>query len=835
MEYEGILLGMGNPLLDISAVVDQEFLDKYDIKLNNAILAEDKHVGMYDEMASKYSVEYIAGGATQNSIRVAQWMLQIPAATSYMGCIGKDKFGEEMKKNSKLAGVNVHYYEDESTPTGTCAVCVVGGERSLVANLSAANCYKSEHLKRPENWALVEKAKYFYIAGFFLTVSPDSIQLVAEHAAANNKVFMMNLSAPFICEFFKDAQDKILPYMDFVFGNETEARTFSKVHGWGTENVEEIALKISQCPKASGTHKRITVITQGADPVVVAEDGKVKLFPVILLPKEKLVDTNGAGDAFVGGFLSQLVQEKPIVDCIRAGCYAANEAPLARTSLSILSPHSADQTFKSPNQSNRALKPAMNNHHHPPPSPPSPPPPFLDLRTTTQLIKQTTSVFSSHLFTFLFLAFLILTFRTNVENGTHYVTAFIDRDPSLKALLSRLDISGNDLHSSSSDPLVNHHRRRHRRPFLHLTRVGTLDDDFFSGDEDNDRSLFGANPKTKPNGSFVILNNFDSKLGFSNFVTDNGIKFSEIVRPGFSFKAPDGSLRSIEGESNDDEGNKMNGSVKEEKDESKKVVDFQFLIKGLQLGRRDASALFFLVCLLSAAYCYVILGFLVTYSWVLGIVFVAVVYDLLGRYRSFTGTVWDGSRMGLQRLSGFILMRWAVRDALTQVLGLWFFSEIEDQYSFFKIFVRLKLMPFSITFPWIKGFERELWGFLFAWFFLDTFVGFIFSVDSWVAIVDSRRSGREIVKEGCYLLSTMLNQAINIKCLESMLCGSFTRWILSGIFGKFFASAFQSVMEVYFMVAWLIFYFAVRSKDSTSLGRTFGRRELEGFIIDGLR
>ncbi|KAK4481085.1 hypothetical protein RD792_011955 [Penstemon davidsonii] len=323
MDYEGILLGMGNPLLDISAVVDQEFLDKYDLKLNNAILAEEKHVPLYDEMASKFTVEYIAGGATQNSIRVAQWMLQIPGATSYMGSIGKDKFGEEMKKNAKLAGVNVHYYEDES-PTGTCGVCVVGGERSLVANLSAANCYKTDHLKKPENWALVEKAKYYYIAGFFLTVSPESIMLVAEHAAAKNKVFSMNLSAPFICEFFKDVQDKVVPYMDYVFGNETEARVFSKVHGWETENVEEIALKISQLPKASGTHKRIAVITQGADPVVVAEDGKVKLFPVILLPKEKLVDTNGAGDAFVGGFLSQLVQEKPIEDCVKAGCYAAN-------------------------------------------------------------------------------------------------------------------------------------------------------------------------------------------------------------------------------------------------------------------------------------------------------------------------------------------------------------------------------------------------------------------------------------------------------------------------------------------------------------------------------
>ncbi|CAA2969026.1 adenosine kinase 2 [Olea europaea subsp. europaea] len=323
MEYEGILLGMGNPLLDISAVVDQEFLNKFDIKLNNAILAEEKHLSMYDEMASNYNVEYIAGGATQNSIRVAQWMLQIPGATSYMGSIGKDKYGEEMKKNAKEAGVNVHYYEDDS-PTGTCAVCVVGGERSLIANLSAANCYKSDHLKRPENWALVEKAKYIYIAGFFLTVSSDSIMLVAEHAAAKNKIFTTNLSAPFICEFFKDVQDKVFPYADIVFGNETEARTFSRVHGWETENVEEIALKISQLPKVNETRKRITVITQGGDPVVVAEDGKVKLFPVILLPKEKLVDTNGAGDAFVGGFLSQLVQEKPIEDCVKAGCYAAN-------------------------------------------------------------------------------------------------------------------------------------------------------------------------------------------------------------------------------------------------------------------------------------------------------------------------------------------------------------------------------------------------------------------------------------------------------------------------------------------------------------------------------
>lgn len=40
---EGLLLGCGNPLLDISSIVDAEFLAKYDMQPNNAILAEEKH------------------------------------------------------------------------------------------------------------------------------------------------------------------------------------------------------------------------------------------------------------------------------------------------------------------------------------------------------------------------------------------------------------------------------------------------------------------------------------------------------------------------------------------------------------------------------------------------------------------------------------------------------------------------------------------------------------------------------------------------------------------------------------------------------------------------
>jgi hypothetical protein len=58
---KGAILGMCNPLLDISAEVPMSLLEKYDVTLNNAILAEDKHMALYNELIKDYPVQYIAG------------------------------------------------------------------------------------------------------------------------------------------------------------------------------------------------------------------------------------------------------------------------------------------------------------------------------------------------------------------------------------------------------------------------------------------------------------------------------------------------------------------------------------------------------------------------------------------------------------------------------------------------------------------------------------------------------------------------------------------------------------------------------------------------------
>lgn len=322
---EGILLGCGNPLLDISAQVPEEFFNKYDVKLNNAILCEDKHKPMYDELVNSYEVKYIAGGATQNAIRVAQWMLQIPKATNFIGCVGKDKFGAQLKASAEADGVTTHYLEDEKTETGTCAVLIKDGERSLIANLAAANCYKKDHMESDTIKPIWEKAEFVYIAGFFLTVSPESINFIGEHCNTKKKTFAMNLAAPFICQIFKDVLVKGLSYSDYVFGNESEADAFGKSMGYEDCSVSAVAQKICELPRADPSAKpRICVITQGANPTIVACEGKVTEYPVPPLAKEKIVDANGAGDAFVGGFLAALINKKDIADCCAAGNYAAS-------------------------------------------------------------------------------------------------------------------------------------------------------------------------------------------------------------------------------------------------------------------------------------------------------------------------------------------------------------------------------------------------------------------------------------------------------------------------------------------------------------------------------
>ncbi|CAH0564030.1 unnamed protein product [Brassicogethes aeneus] len=322
---KNMLLGMGNPLLDISAVVDKSFLTKYGMKENDAILADEKHKNLYTELVEKYNADFIAGGSVQNALRVAQWLLEFPKVTTFFGCVGDDKYSKILCDKARENGVNVQYQVNSKEPTGTCAVLITGTHRSLCANLAAANLFTIDHIAKEENKKLVDTAHFYYVSGFFLTVSPPSIMEVAKVALAHKRPFLMNLSAQFIVQFFKDPLMQVMPYVDVLFGNETEAETFATEQSFGTTDLKEIALKICELPKQYEDRPRLCIITNGHKPVIMAHEGKIREFPVTVLEKDKIVDTNSAGDAFAGGFLSQYIQGQDLEICIKCGIWAATE------------------------------------------------------------------------------------------------------------------------------------------------------------------------------------------------------------------------------------------------------------------------------------------------------------------------------------------------------------------------------------------------------------------------------------------------------------------------------------------------------------------------------
>ena len=222
-------------------------------------------------------------------------------------------------------------------------MCCQDTERSLCANLAAANAYKQTHLESAKIQEVVKAAQVYYISGFFMTVSTESILSVAKHSFANaNKArvpaivrwvvlfcgvreilwfvylivapfvlmcvcvccmqtFSMNLGAEFLMQFFAKQFQEVLPYCDIIFGNESEALAYGKANALETTDIATIAKHLQAVPTKGG-HARTVVITQGKDPTLVVSGAKgdVSSFPVDALDSSLVVDTNGAGDSFCG-------------------------------------------------------------------------------------------------------------------------------------------------------------------------------------------------------------------------------------------------------------------------------------------------------------------------------------------------------------------------------------------------------------------------------------------------------------------------------------------------------------------------------------------------------
>jgi len=267
-------------------------------------------------------VVYVAGGAAQNAARGAAYVLP-PNSVVYTGCVGDDDLAQQLKEANKREGLAEAYLVKKGEQTGACAVVITGHHRSLVTTLRAAEKFDKAHLSTPEVARLIDSAKFFYVEGYFLTHGLDCALEIAKKASESGKVFALNLSAPFIPQFFKVQLEQIFTYCDYVIGNESEAAAWASAVGLpDKDDIPTIASSIAKLSKSNPSRPRTVIITQGPNSTVAvsaADPDNPKVFPVTRLEDGQIVDTNGAGDAFAGGFLGALVSGKTLDEAVLAG------------------------------------------------------------------------------------------------------------------------------------------------------------------------------------------------------------------------------------------------------------------------------------------------------------------------------------------------------------------------------------------------------------------------------------------------------------------------------------------------------------------------------------
>jgi adenosine kinase len=297
-------------------------MKKYNVTEPTALVTAEQ-MGIYHDLEGRSDVAYIPGGSGLNTARVAQWISQAPKGSfvTYVGCIADDKYGQILKDSAERDGVNMVLEYTTKAPTGSCAVCISNKERYLVTNLGAAEKISGAHLDTDRVMESLQQAKLFYLTGFTLTIDVEYVLKVARQAHQVGGKFMMNLSAPFIIQFFGAQLNMVLPLVDVLFSNDEEAKAFAKANAWETDDVAEIAKRVASLPHEGS--ERLVVFTQGSKPTIFAQGPTTGEVPVHPINSSKIVDTNGAGDAFVGGFLAAFARGLSIEKCCKAGNYAA--------------------------------------------------------------------------------------------------------------------------------------------------------------------------------------------------------------------------------------------------------------------------------------------------------------------------------------------------------------------------------------------------------------------------------------------------------------------------------------------------------------------------------
>ncbi|RFZ93987.1 ribokinase [Mucilaginibacter conchicola] len=219
--------------------------------------------------------------------------------------IGNDVFGKQSSQLFDDEGINIScILADREQPSGVALITVDdNGENSIVvasgANAALTPVDVSTCLNR------IEKAEIMLLQ---LEIPMDTVELVADYAAANNIRLVVNPAPANILS------EDLLKNIHIITPNATEAEMLTGVKVTDETSAEAAANVLHQ----KGVTK--VIITMGKAGALVFDGTEAKM---VAAPKVTAVDTTAAGDVFNGALVVALAEGQDLIKAVEFSCLAA--------------------------------------------------------------------------------------------------------------------------------------------------------------------------------------------------------------------------------------------------------------------------------------------------------------------------------------------------------------------------------------------------------------------------------------------------------------------------------------------------------------------------------
>jgi ribokinase len=249
-----------------------------------------------------------AGGKGANQA-VAAALLR--GSVALLGRVGDDPFGADLLRALHSAGVDTsHVQTIPDAATGAAIVTVTpDGENSIVVAPGANAHVRATDVEAAR--AAIQTAKVLVLQ---LELPLEAVQRAAKVAGEGATRVVLNL-AP-----MRKVPTSLLELANPLVVNKHEAGALLGAQVRGVADAQDAARELLGIGPAS------VVVTLGGNGAVVAGDGSLHHVPAPTVP---VVDTTGAGDAFVGALATRLASgaslSEAVVCGVRAGAAAVSK------------------------------------------------------------------------------------------------------------------------------------------------------------------------------------------------------------------------------------------------------------------------------------------------------------------------------------------------------------------------------------------------------------------------------------------------------------------------------------------------------------------------------